>query len=104
MTQESKGSPQTSPATAHQKRNEVLRTEGRPPETPSPGYRFGEEVCLTPGCGAVVQYQISTGAPWHLTNDHVFCGRCAATYRLTVERVDGDMAQVTFRNADDRQS
>ena len=45
-------------AGVHQKRNEVLRTEGRPPETPVVGFRFGETTCLTPNCGVVVKYEI----------------------------------------------
>jgi hypothetical protein len=91
-------------ANADQKRNEVLRTQGRSPETPVAGYVFGHALCLTPNCGAVVRYEISSTAPWHLNNDHVFCSRCAATYRVTVERVDDVEAQVTFRKATDRQS
>jgi hypothetical protein len=89
---------------AHQKRNEILRTQGRPPETPAAGYVFREAVCLTPNCGAVVRYEISSTAPWHLNTDHVICERCAATYRVTIERVDDVEAQVVFRDATDRQS
>jgi hypothetical protein len=89
---------------ANDKRNEVLRTQGRAPETPVPGYRFEEAVCLTPRCGGRVKYEVSTTAPWRLNNDHVICGRCAATYKVTLANVDAPTAQVTFRNADDRQS
>jgi len=92
------------PATANEKRNEVLRTEGRAPETPIPGYRFGHAICLTPQCGGVVKYEISTTAPWRVNTDHVICGRCAATYQLTVTDGDTPAAEVTIRNADDRQS
>lgn len=104
MSEDRKVPEPSEPRLAHQRRNEVLRTQGRPPETPSPGYRFGEAVCLTPRCGAVVHYEISTARPWHLSNDHVRCDRCAATYEVIVEGTDTDPARVTFRNADDRQS
>lgn len=87
-----------------QKRNEVLRTEGRAPETPVPGYRFGESACLTSGCRGRVKYEISTAAPWRLNTDHVICGLCAATYKVTLEGADTPIAQITFRTADDRQS
>jgi hypothetical protein len=87
-----------------QERNEVLRTEGRSPETPVAGYRFGESACLTSGCGGRVKYEISTAAPWRLNTDHVICGRCAATYKVTLERADAPIAQITFLTADDRQS
>lgn len=100
-----KTNPQPSPsATAHQKRNEVLRSEGRPPETPVSGYRFGDARCLTPGCPGVLKYEISKTAPWRLNNDHVVCDRCAATYQVSVETIDGSEPQVSVRNADDRQS
>ena len=89
---------------AQQKRNEVLRTEGRPPETPVFGFRFGESICLTPNCGTVVQYEISDVAPWRLNIDHVTCDRCAATYKVTLESADSPAPQVAFRNATDRQS
>lgn len=91
-------------AAAHQKRNEVLRTEGRPPETPVAGFRFGETICLTPNCGAVVQHEISDLAPWRLNTDHVICDRCAATYMVTLESTDGAAPQVALRRATDRQS
>ena len=90
--------------TAYQKRNEVLRTEGRPPETPVLGFGFGESSCLTPNCGAVVKYEISDMAPWRMNSDHVTCDRCAATYKLTLESADSPAPQVAFRNATDRQS
>jgi hypothetical protein len=89
---------------AHRKRNESLRVQGRGPETPAAGYRFGESACLTPACAAVVTYEISSTPPWRLNTDHVVCGRCAATYKVSVDSVDGPQAQVRFRNAVDRQS
>jgi hypothetical protein len=92
------------PATANEKRNEVLRTERRAPETPVPGYRFGQAICLTPQCGGVVKYEVSTTPPWRVNTDHVICGQCAATYELTVTNGDAPAAEVTIRNADDRQS
>jgi hypothetical protein len=92
------------PATANQKRNEVLRTEGRAPETPIPGYRFGQAICLTPQCRGVVKYEVSTTRPWRVNTDHVICGHCAATYQVTVTNADTPAAEVTIRNADDRQS
>ena len=89
---------------AEQRRNEVLRTQGRAPETPVPGYRFGESACLTPRCSGIVKYEISTAPPWRLNTDHVVCGRCAATYKVTLEGANTPNAQVVFRTADDRQS
>ena len=90
--------------TADQTRNEVLRTEGRSPQTPVQGYRFAESACLTPGCPGMVKYEISTAAPWRLNTDHVICGLCAATYKVTSERADTPTPQITFRTAADRQS
>ena len=89
---------------ADQKRNEVLRTEGRRPGTPVVGFGFGESICLTPNCGAVVKYEISDMAPWRMNSDHVTCDRCAATYKVTLESADSAAPQVAFRNATDRQS
>ena len=90
--------------TAAQRRNEVLRTEGRSPETPVPGYQFAESACLTPACRGTVKYEISTTVPWRLNADHVVCSLCAATYKVTSERADTPTPQITFRTADDRQS
>ncbi len=89
---------------AYQKRNEILRTEGRPPESPVVGFGFRESACLTPNCDAVVKYEISDMAPWRLNSDHVTCDRCAATYKVTLENADGPAPQVALRNATDRQS
>lgn len=91
-------------ATTNQRRNEVLRTEGRSPETPVPGYRFAESACLTPRCRGTVKYEISTAAPWRLNTDHVICSLCAAAYKVTSEGANTQAPQITFRTADDRQS
>jgi hypothetical protein len=104
MTKASNVPASPAPATADQRRNEVLRTEGRSPETPVAGYRFDESPCLTPGCGARVKYEVSSTAPWRLNIDHVVCELCAATYKVTLENPDTETAQVTFRTAHDRQS